>query len=41
MELTVIKKANHIVSLNFGNVQLLDNMNFLGGPISLYSFLKA
>ena len=41
MELTVIKKANHIVSFNFGDVQLLDIMNFLGGATSLYSFLKA
>ena len=36
MEPTVIKKANH-----FGDVQLLDIMNFPGGATSLDSFLKA
>ena len=41
MEPTVIKKANHFVSFKFGDVQLLDNMNFLGGATSLDSFLKA
>ena len=41
MEPTVIKKANHIVSFKFGDVQLLDIMNFLGGATSLDSFLKA
>ena len=38
---TVIKKANHFVSLKFGDVQFLDILNFLGGATSLYSFLKA
>ena len=38
---TVIKKANQFVSFTFGDVQLLDIMNFLGGAISLDSFLKA
>ena len=41
MEPTVIKKANQIVSFNFGDVQLLDIMNFLGGATSLDSFFKA
>ena len=41
MEPTVIKKANQNVSLKFGDVQLLDIMNFLGGATSLDSFLKA
>ena len=38
---TVIKKANHFVSLKFGDVQFLDILNFLGGTTSLDSFLKA
>ena len=41
MELTVIKKANQFVPFKFGDVQLLDIMNFLGGATSLDSFLKA
>ena len=41
MEPIVIKKANQFVSFKFGDVQLLDIMNFLGGATSLYSFLKA
>ena len=40
MEPTVIKKANQFVSFKFGDVQLLDIMNFLGGATSLDSFLK-
>ena len=40
MEPTVIKKANQFVSFKFGDVQLLDVMNFLGGATSLDSFLK-
>ena len=40
MEPTVIKKANQFVSPKFGDVQLLDIMNFLGGATSLDSFLK-
>ena len=39
-EPTVIKKANQFVSFKFGNIQLLDIMNFLGGATSLDSFLK-
>ena len=35
------KKANQFVSFKFSDVQLLDNMNLLGGPTSLDSFLKA
>ena len=38
---TVIKKANYIISFKFGDIQLLDMMNFLGGATSLDSFLKA
>ena len=41
MEHTVIKKTNQFVSFKFGDVQLLDIMNFLGGASSLDSFLKA
>ena len=41
IEPTVIKKANQFVSFKFGDVQLLDIMNFLGGVTSLDSFLKA
>ena len=39
VEPTVIKKANQFVSLQFGDVQLLDIINFLGGATSLDSFL--
>ena len=41
MEPSVIKKANQFVSFKFGDVQLVDIMNFLGGATSLDSFLKA
>ena len=41
MEPAVIKKANQFVFFKFGDVQLLDIMNFLGGATSLDSFLKA
>ena len=41
MEPTEIKKANQFVSFKFGDVQLLDIMNFLGGATSFDSFLKA
>ena len=41
IEPTVIKKANQSISFKFGDIQLLDIMNFLGGEISLDSFLKA
>ena len=41
IEPTVIKKANHFISFKFGDIQLLDIMNFLGGATSLDSFLKA
>ena len=41
LERTVIKKANQFVSFKFGDVQLLDIMNFLRGVTSLDSFLKA
>ena len=37
---TVIKKANQFVSFKFGDIQLLDIMNFLGSATSLDSFLK-
>ena len=41
MEPTVIKKVNQFQSFKFGDVQLLDIMNFLGGSTSLDSFHKA
>ena len=41
IEPTVIKKTNQIVSFKFGDIQLLDIMNFLSGATSLDSFLKA
>ena len=41
MQPTVIKKANQFVSFNFGDVQLLHIINFLGGAKSLDPFLKA
>ena len=41
IEPTVIKKANQFISFEFGDIQLLDIMNFLGGATSLDSFLKA
>ena len=41
IEPTVIKKANQFISFKFGDNQLLDIMNFLGGATSLDSFLKA
>ena len=41
IEPTVIKKANQFISFEFGDNQLLDRMNFLGGATSLGSFLKA
>ena len=41
IEPTVIKKANQFVSFKFGDIQLLDIMNFFGGATSLDSFLKA
>ena len=41
IEPTVIKNANQFISFKFGDIQLLDIMNFLGGATSLDSFLKA
>ena len=41
IEPTVIKKANQFISFKFGDIQLSDIMNFLGGATSLDSFLKA
>ena len=41
IEPTVVKKADQFVSFKFGDVQLLDIVNFLGGATSLDSFLKA
>ena len=40
-EPTVIKKANQFISFKFGDINLLDILNFLGGATSLDSFLKA
>ena len=41
IEPPVIKKANDFISFNFGDVQFLDIMKFLGGATTLYSFLNA
>ena len=41
IEPTVIKKANQFIPFKFGDIQLLDILNFLGGATSLDSFLKA
>ena len=41
IEPTVIKKTNQVTSFKFGDIQLLDIMDFLGGATSLDSFLKA
>ena len=41
IEPTDIKKANQFVSFKFGDIQLFDIMNLLGGATSLDSFLKA
>ena len=41
MESIVVNKANQFVSFKFGDVQLQDIMNFLGGATSLDSFIKA
>ena len=41
IEPTLIMKANQFISFKFGDIQLLDIMNFLGGAKSLDSFLKA
>ena len=40
MEPTVIQRANQFVSFKFGDVQLLDIMNFLGGATNLTLCLK-
>ena len=41
IEPTVIKKANQFVFSKFGDVQILDIMNIVGGATSLDSFPKA
>ena len=41
IEPTVMKKSNQFVSFKFGDIQLIDIMNFFGGATSLDSFLKA
>ena len=41
IEPIVIKKANQYVSFKFGDVQLLDILNFLGGATNIDSFFKA
>ena len=41
IEPTVVKKANQFILFNFGDIQLVHIMNFLGGATSLDSFLKA
>ena len=40
-ETTVINKANQFISFKFGDIQLMNIMNFLGRATSLDSFLKA
>ena len=41
IEPTVIKKGKQFISFKFGDFQLLDIMNFLGGATGFDSFLKA
>ena len=41
VEPTVIKQTNQFSSLKFGEIQLLDLLNFSGGETSLDSFLKS
>ena len=41
IEPTLIKKTNQFISFKFGDIQLLDIMNFLGGATGLVSILKA
>ena len=41
IEPTVIERTNQFISFKFGDFQLLDFMNFLGGVTRLDSFLKA
>ena len=41
VEPTAIKKSNQFISLKFGDFQLLDILNFLGGAAILDSFLTA
>ena len=41
IEPNVIRKASEFISFTFGEIQLLDIMNFLGGATRLDSFLKA
>ena len=40
LEPTVIKEANQLVSFRFGDIHILDIMNFLGGATNLDSSLK-
>ena len=41
LEPTVINKTNLFASFEFGDIQLFDFVNFLGGATSLDSFLKS
>ena len=41
IEPTVIKRTNQFISFKFGDIRLLEIMNFLGGATRLDSFLKA
>ena len=41
IEPTVNKKANQFIPFKFGDIQVLDILNFLGGDTSLDSFFKA
>ena len=40
IEPTVNKKVNQLISFKFGEIQLLDIVNFLGGATRLGSLLK-
>ena len=41
IEPTIIRKANQFIPFKFGDIQLFEILNFLGGATSLDSFLKA
>ena len=41
IEPTVIKRTKQFISFKFGDIQLLDILNFPGGATGLDSFLKA
>ena len=41
IEPTVIKKATRFISLELGDIQILDKMDFIGASTSFDSLLKA